>query len=303
MVSGILLLSKLGLDVRIRFTNGSKLAAALHFEAADSESPDSIYIADIPLDRICIDKVYTALKFLSQKSCSIHLYDHHIGWNEPVNEARMRPFFATYDVDEEKTTAAALVWRDFLKRDLRYQRWLELLSLKDNSPDMTVADDFRLLAALMQPKYAGRRCDIIRCLATGVDIDDRRNIVDWYVNEHLVRERALVDNAIIFETNTGRRIGWIDLREEEGLYANLSKLIIERRSVDLAASVIRSGVLLGGTSIDRGIDLGFHRGQHEVGGRILEVVGHKSPVRFRPIDGSIDGEFLLAVRSIISERI
>lgn len=40
-----------------------------------------------------------------------------------------------------------------------------------------------------------------------------------------------------------------------------------------------------------------------MGGRILEVVGHKSPVRFRPIDGSVDGEFILAVRSIISERI
>ncbi len=303
MVSGILLLSKLGPDTRIRFTNGSKLAEAIHFEIADGEHLDSIYITDIPLDRACIEKVYTVLEILSQKSCSIHLYDHHIGWKEPVNIARFRPFFATYDVDEEKTTAAALVWRDFLKRDLSCQRWLELLSMKDKSSDISVADDFRVLAALMQPKYAHRRYDVLRCLAVGVDIDDRRNIIDWYVNEHLVRERTLVDNAIIFETNSGRRIGWIDMREEEGFYASLSKLIIERRSVDLVASVIRSGVLLGGASVDKGIDLGFLRGCHDVGGRILEVIGHKSPVRFRPLDGSVDGDYIRAVRRIISEII
>ena len=190
MVSGILLLTKLGPGAGVKITNGSKLAEAIRSEMANDECPGSVYIADIPLDRAYIEEVYSAMEMLSQKSCSVHLYDHHIGWNEPANALRFRPLFATYDVDEKKTTAAALVWRDFLNRDLSCRRWLELLSQKDNSSDDEVADDFRLLAALMQPRYNRRRYNAMRSLAAGTSIEDRQEIVDWYVAGYLVRERA-----------------------------------------------------------------------------------------------------------------
>lgn len=303
MVSGILLLTKLGPGARVKITNGSKLAEAIRSEMANDECPGSVYIADIPLDRAYIEEVYSAMEMLAQKGCSVHLYDHHIGWNEPANALRFCPLLATYDVDEKKTTAAALVWRDFLSRDLSCQRWLELLSRKDNSPDDKVADDFRLLAALMQPRYTRRRYDVMRSLAAGTSIEDRQEIVDWYVAEYLVRERTLAENADIFETHSGRRIAWIDLREEEGFYANISKLIVERHSVDLVASVIRNGVMLGGASIDRGIDLSFLHGSHDVGGIVLEVVGHKSPVRLRPPDGVVRDDIVLAARILIADRL
>lgn len=303
MVSGILLLTRLGPDTRVRTTNGSKVAEAIHSEMASLGCASNVYIADIPLDRARIEEVYCALEMLAQKGCSVHLYDHHIGWNEPANDLRFRPLFATYDVDEKKTTAAALVWRDFLNRNLGCQRWLELLSQKDNSSDNRVADDFRLLAALMQPRYARRRSDIVHSLAAGTGIQDRQEIVDWYIAEYLPRERTLAENADVFETHSGRRIGWIDLREEEGFYANIGKMIVERHSVDLVASVIRNGVMLGGASIDKGIDLSFLHGYHSVDGIALEVIGHKSPVRIRPVDGVVGSEFVTVARDMIAEKI
>lgn len=302
MVSGILLLTKLGPDTRVTITNGSKVAEAIHSEIASFGSVSNAYIADIPLDRAHIEEVYDALDMLAQKGCLLHLYDHHIGWNEPANTLRFRPLFATYDIDEKKTTAAALVWRDFLNRELDCQRWLELLSKKDNSPDESVSDDFRLLAALMQPRYARRRIEIMHSLAAGMSIGDRREIVDWYVAEHLPRERHLAENADVFETHGGRRVGWIDLREEAGLYANIGRLVVERHSVDLVASVIHNGVVLGGASIDRGIDLSFLHGRHTVDGVGIEVVGHKSPVCLRPMDGVVNNEFVRVAKSLITER-
>ena len=127
--------------------------------------------------------------------------------------------------------------------------------------------------------------------------------MNWYVNEHLQQERLLAENVEVFETQHGQRIGWLDLRDEAGLYSNISKLVVEYHSVDLMASVIRNGVVLGGASIDRGIDLSFLHGFHSFEGRSLEVVGHKSPVRFRPVDGEVNNEFVHAVKNLIIEKI
>jgi hypothetical protein len=303
MVSGILLLTKLGPDTKVKIASASKLAKAIYKETADLESISNVYIADLPLDRACIEEVYSALEMLTKKGAKLHLYDHHFGWNEPTNALRFRPLFQTYEVNEKKTTAAVLIWYEFLNRDLDCQRWLELISKKDNSPDESVSDDFRLLAALMQPKYARRKSEIMHCLATGMNIEDRKEIVNWYVNEHLQQERLLAENVEVFETQHGQRIGWLDLRDEEGLYSNISKLVVEYYSVDLMASVIRNGVVLGGASIDRGIDLSFLHGFHSFEGISLEVVGHKSPVRFRPVDGEVTSEFVHAVKSLIVETI
>lgn len=303
MVSGILLLTRLGPDTRVKITNGSKVAEAISSETAGFGSVSNVYIADIPLDRVHVEEVHDALEMLAQKGYLLHLYDHHIGWNEPANALRFRPLFATYDVDEKKTTAAALVWRDFLNRDMHCQRWLELLSKKDRSTNGSVADDFRILAALMQPEYVRRRSEIMRSLAFGTSIGDRCEIVSWYLTEHLPRERNLAEHADVFETRSGRRIGWIDLRGEPGLYANIGKLVIEYHSVDLAASVVHNGVMLGVASIDRGIDLSFLHGCHNIDGIGLEVVGHRSPVRLRPIDGVVSDEFVLAAKSLITGRI
>ncbi len=67
MVSGILLLTKLGPGARAKITNGSKLAEAIRSEMANDECPGSVYIADIPLDRAHNADVYNALEMLVQK--------------------------------------------------------------------------------------------------------------------------------------------------------------------------------------------------------------------------------------------
>ena len=302
MVSAILLLTKLGPETEITITNASKLAESIRQETARECTMDVAYICDIPLDRIRVDDVYAVLDALNRRQTPLHLYDHHKGWNDPVN-GRFKPLFTTYVVDETKTTAAALVWRDFLNRDESCRRWLELLSKKDGSADQSVVDDFHLLAALMQPRYARRKRGIIHLLASGNGIEDRGEIVKWYVSQYLPREQMLVEKAEILETSGGRRVGWLDLRFESCIYPGISKRVIAGHDVDLVANVIYSGVVLGGESIDRGIDLSFMHGYQEVDGVGIEVVGHKNPVRLRPVDGTVDDAFVMAAKNLIVDRL
>ncbi|MEI6514042.1 MAG: transposase [bacterium] len=93
------------------------------------------------------------------------------------------------------------------------------------------------------------------------------------------------------------------LKELEIEKSRLKRLVVEYYSVDLMASVIRNGVILGGASIDRGIDLSFLHGFHSFEGISLEVVGHKCPVRLRPVDGEVTSEFVHAVKNLIIEKI
>lgn len=303
MVSGILLLTRLGNDTQVQITNGERLCERIESILASEKLPYCLYIADIPLDGSQADTLLPALGKLQDSGTTLHLYDHHFGWERIENRSRFQPLFETYVIDTRKTTAAALVWKHFLRCDSACQRWLQLLSEKAHSQDEEIRSDFLLLAALMQPRHRHRRIDIMRCLSVGETISDRTAIVRWYVDEYLPREQSLAQNAEIVETSNGRRIGWVDLRECDELYPGLSRLIIKLHSADLAASVIHNGIVLGGSTIDGGIDLQFLHGAHVEGKSSFEVIGHRSPVRFRPVYGIVDDTFLLAVRQFICDRL
>ena len=66
---------------------------------------------------------------------------------------------------------------------------------------------------------------------------------------------------------------------------------------------IRGAILLGGRSIDRGVDLTFLHGRHEVGGIHVTIAGHKSPVRIEPVDRAPGDDFIRATRQLILERL
>lgn len=300
MVSGILLLQGLGASADLSITNGERLANKLELLATDTNPPGSVYIADIPLDATKVDCLLQILKELRDSGTRLHLYDHHFGWKETRHSAQFRPLFDTYDVDTRKTTAAALVWRDFLGCRKESQRWLQLLSEKADSGEEQIRADFLLLAAGMQPRYRGVRIDIVRALAFGEPVPEREAMVAWYENVYLPKETTLAQSAIILRTDKGTLVGWIDLRECDDLYPGIGRLIIDLHQVDLAACVIPNGVLIGHRAIDGGTDLRFLHGRHVVDGVTLDVVGHKSPVRVRPIYGKADDAFVSAVRRLIA---
>lgn len=300
MVSGILLLQGLGASADLSITNGERLANKLELLAADANPPGSVYIADIPLDATKVDCLLQILKELRDSGTRLHLYDHHFGWKETRHSAQFCPLFDTYDVDTRKTTAAALVWRDFLGCRKESQRWLQLLSEKADCGDEQIRADFLLLAAGMQPRYRGVRIDIVRALAFGEPIPERESMVAWYENAYLPQETTLAQSATVLRTDKGTLVGWIDLRECDDLYPGISRLIIDLHQADLAACVIPNGVLIGHRTIDGGMDLRSLHGRHVVDGVTLDVVGHKSPVRVRPIYGKADDAFVSAVRRLIA---
>jgi len=303
MVSGIPLLIGLNCEAQVQITNGERICEQIKTILASPELPCCLYIADIPLDVRRADALLPTLRRLHASGTILHLYDHHFGWEKTENCSMFQPLFETYIVDTNKTTAAALVWKHFLRCDTACQRWLQLLSEKTESRDDAIRSDFLLLAALMQPRHKHRRINVMCALAFNEAIPDREAMIQWYVDDYLPREQYLAQNAEIVETDSGRRLGWIDLRQCNDLYLGLSKLIIKLHSTDLAVSVTRNGITLGGLQIDKGIDLCFLHGTHSANGVKFEVVGHKSPVRIRPVSGIVDDHFVTAIRRFISESL
>ncbi len=73
--------------------------------------------------------------------------------------------------------------------------------------------------------------------------------------------RSAAAQAEVVVTAGGCRVGWIDLRPyEQPLFVVPD--VIAQHAVELVASVDRRGVVLGGPSIDQGIDLSPFHGEH-----------------------------------------
>lgn len=300
MTSGILLLKGLEADTGIKITNGKRLASTLIELANHDQSIQSIYIADIPLIEEQVAAVEMALRNLHRREIKIHLFDHHIGWE--LSGTHLIQYFETNIIDSKKTTAAALVWKYFLRRDPAASRWLGMLSQKDKSIDESIRRDFILLQSLMQPENWPKTSLVLTALARDLPIDKERETLTSYQAKHVMKEKEIANNAIIFETLKSRRIGKVDLRGQDG-YFYISKLIIELHSVDLALTITNKKIILSSDSIDRGIDLSSLHGYHERCGMRFSIAGHKNPVSIQPITGAINEEFIDIICNFIKEKL
>jgi hypothetical protein len=294
------MISLKSVDVTIRIANGKTLSNELRNLVAMASPPEQVYITDIPLLTDHAAEVLLALKALARKRIRVHLYDHHHGWDAV---AGVKAACATYCVDTSKTTAAAIVWRERCRGDKASQEWLRLLSEKSDSKDPDIVDRFGLLAAIMQPKNYKHTEGVLKALARGGDmLPEHRELSRWYYAEHVEREKKLAAGAQVLVAKSGLRVGWIDLRQEEG-HLLVSRLVVELLHVDVVGTVIRNAVLLGGSSIDQGLDLTFLHGAHTVGGVQLSVAGHKSPVRISAVGEGVDDDaFVAAVKGLVLAR-
>lgn len=293
MVSGILLLQAVGVDTPLRITNGVRLAEALAKINAD-EQVQAVYLADIPLSGAHAEVVQHEFQRLTHAACSLHLYDHHFGW-EPYAD-----YFTTFHVETRRTTAAVLVWQHALQRAAHTQRWLALLSEKDQSRDAGMVQDFFTLLALMRPANYRHTKQVLCEMAKGEAISElRRQLADAYIAEQLPCEQALLAQVEITTTQHGRSIAWVDARKVDGP-CNIARRVIEQYGVDLVATMIPNAVLLGADGIDRGIDLKPLHGTHRFDGVEIEVVGHHSPVRLQPLRKT-DRNFHDTVRDFIAQ--
>lgn len=299
MVSGILLLRAVSQDASIRITNGEKLLEEMSFLAGLPKPPQDVYLADIPLVSHARTILLGHVAELKQKSCRMHVYDHHHGWES----AQTKDLFATFVIDVRKTTAAAIVWRELLRTDAPSQRWLRLLSEKDRSADPQIVEHFGLLAALTQPMHKIHAETAIRTLASGGKLSPEQKALScWYFDIHMPKEHEIASQAEIFTTSHGYKLAWIDLRPYQERFS-VSLRACEMHGADVVATVISGGVLLGGKSIDQGIDLSFLHGEHTINNEIATIVGHKSPVRISPKVGLMTDSFVMAVRMFIIDRL
>lgn len=301
LVSAILVMKSVTPDdVTILIASGKSLHHELRRLGAITPPPDQVVITDIPLLAAHADEVAAALRGLANTGTQVHLYDHHHGWDAMP---AVKTSCATYVVDTRKTTAAAIVWRQRCRGDAGSQNWLRLLSEKSNSDDAAIVERFGLLAALMQPQHFGQTAAVLKALARGQDLPPAyRELSRWYYAEHTEREKKLAARAQVLVARSGRRIGWIDLRREKG-FLLVSRLVADTHGVAVVATVIRNAVMLGGASIDQGVDLTFLHGEHTVEGVHLSVAGHKSPVRISVVDASVKTPFVDAARKLILDRL
>jgi len=301
MVCGILLLKSLPTaEADIRITNGTHLHRELGRLAAEKASGPEVFISDIPLLASRRSEVLEGLRSLCSQGARVHLYDHHLGWERAPEVGGLCEM---YCVDTAKTTAAALVWRERLRGDGESQQWLRLLSEKSGSADAAVREHFGVLAALMQPSHYGHTAGALRALASGNTTADCRHLSQWYYDVHIPREQELARSAQVLTTASGRRLGWLDLRSETGFYM-VAPLIIAEHGVDVVATVTKREIVVGGFSIDQGVDLSSLHGEHEVGDVGIRVGGHKSPVSLTPIGArTVTDAFVEAARRLLTDAL
>ena len=299
MVCGILLLQGISQDASLRITNGEKLAKELEVLAGQTEPPQNVYVTDVPLVSHAGPSVMKLVADLGQRGCKTHVYDHHCGW-----EAAQPPdMFATLVVDVRKTTAAAILWRELLHGNESCQQWLRLLSEKDRSSEEGIRRDFGLLASLMQPMHWRHTEAVLRALASGGKLSpELEDLSRWYFDIHVPKEREIALQAEVLRTAHGRKLAWMDLRAYHEHF-NVSRPAVEIHGADLVATVIKGAILLGGKSIDQGIDLTFLHGQHILETETIVIAGHKTPVRISPKAGRATDSFVAAVRQFILDRL
>ena len=303
MVSAILVLQAVRGETCISITNRKHLPRCLAEQCRSEHPPTAVFITDVPLRGDRAENVADSIEHLAGNGTAIHIFDHHHGWEAPGQRERIARSCSSFCIDTSKTTAAALVWRHWLRGDSDSRQWLRLLSEKDTSDDPRIVERFGLLVALMQRENWSRTEETIQALARGEELrPQQKELSDWYYREHVPRVRSLAENAEILTSRGGRRLAWLDLRAEKGPM-NVAPYAVEVHGVELVATVIRGAILLGGRSIDRGVDLTFLHGKHEVEGIGVTIAGHKSPVRIEPVNRACGDDFIQAVRAFLLDRL
>jgi hypothetical protein len=177
------------------------------------------------------------------------------------------------------------------------------LAEKEKSNDPRIVERFGLLAALSQPMHRAHVEAALRAMASGGKLSSEQEAMSrWYFEVHVPKEREIAANAEIVATRHGRKLAWIDLRGWQERFI-VSRYAAEMHGADAVATVIPGGVLVGGMSIDQGVDLSFLHGEHNLGDQRISVIGHKSPVRISPIGGKVTESFVAAVRQFILDQL
>ena len=301
MVSAVLVMLSLPeTEPGIKFTSPRSLPGMLRRAGKTQPIPDEVFIIDIPLAAQHWARVLSALQLLRAGGASVHLYDHHLGWDDCPEMAQV---CTTYSVDTSRNTAAKLVHEGRCQGITGSNRWLELISKKDASADPWIRERFGLLAALTQPRHYDDGT-ALRSLARGGKLtDEQKSLSEWYYDAHVPHLETLVSGAGAIAASSGRMIGWLDLRGKPGRLF-LAPRVAERLSVELVVTVNDGTVTVGSSSIDTGPDLTPLHGEHEINCVGLRVVGHKSPVRIDPVDGGrVTDEFVAAVRALLVDRL
>ena len=300
MVSAILVMQKTGVDVTIKYSNAKWVARTLE---EISKSVDGLYITDLPVAHDCYRAFHAEITRLRRARVAIYLYDHHLCWDDEALAGPMRDCCAALVTDSGKTTAAALVWKHLLKNDPRSRRWLELLANKDRSEDPSIRRDFGALVALSQPRHYDQKSTCLQCLAGGQEAAEQVQVLaDWYYDEHLPRGEELAKKAKVMQTRRGTRIAWLDLRGRDEIFV-IQKEVCRLHHAPLMGSIIDKHILLGGPSIDQGIDLSSLHGEYESAEVELNITGHSSPVAIQPVDGRCNEAFVDAVKTFLRERV
>lgn len=302
MACAMLLLRSLPADATaIRISNGRNLERDLLRVTEMTALPGQVLIADIPRLAHMRGGVAEALAALHARGVQLRIYDHHVGWDGAPEVA---PLCATYCVETQKTTAAALVWRERLRGDDASQQWLRVLSEKAASPDPGIRERFGILAALMQPQHYDLTDAVLRSLANGGDLlPDHRRLAEWYYGVHVPRERRLAAAAQVLVAASGCRLGWLDLREEQG-HLMVAPLVIREHGVEVVATVTKRAVVVGGSAVDQGRDLSPLHGAHEVNGVGVRAGGHRSPISLTPMGTcTVTDEFVEAARRLLVSRL
>ena len=299
MVSAILVLSAINTEATVQISNTTHLAKHLEGLANQPVAPAKVFITDIPLAEDQGSHVAQAIAHLAERGADVHIYDHHVGWDNTPPAEDIRKRCATFCVKTGRTTAAAVIWRKLLPGDRKSQRWLRLLAERGRSADPEIARNFRILAALMQRQHWPHTEAVLRSLATGKELSrEHVALAAWYEQTQVKTERHVASQADVITSEHGTRIGWIDLRTHRG-HLHVAPHIIEMFGVDLVASVIFNGILVGGEGIDRGIDLQPLHGQHTHAGIEMTIAGHRSPIRIDPANGQMDESFVNAAREFL----
>ena len=299
MVSAILVLTAIDSGAAIQISNARHLATHLERLASRPVVPAKVLITDIPLAEEQASRVAQAVAHLTELGAEVHIYDHHIGWDNTLEAKDIQKRCMAFCVESGRTTAAAVIWRELLPGDRKSQRWLQLLAERDRSTDREIVRDFRTLAALMQRQHWHHTETVLKALAAGAELSrEHAALATWYQQTQAKTERQIASQAEVITSEHGTRIGWIDLRTHRG-HLHVSPHIIEKFGVDLVASVIFNGLLVGGKGIDRGIDLQPLHGQHTHAGIKMTIAGHRSPVRIDPANGKMDDDFVNAAKEFL----
>jgi hypothetical protein len=140
-------------------------------------------------------------------------------------------------------------------------------------------------------------------LARGDELSEEQEALSkGCCDAHLSCTGAFAARAYVATPASGRKIGWLDLRGEDGHHFP-DPQVIRRLGIETVVTMANDAVRVGSGSIDIGADLTHLYGTHGVPGRALHVAGYESPIRIDPAGpGAASHSFVEAAQAFLLER-